>query len=686
MSSEDEASSAYSFPSDDEAGYDSAEYASDRQSDAEEGRADPSPQADSVDEQPPADLDAFRRNWIEDVDSQAKAKPPQQQRAVRQQRPPLPDTAFRRFVLNDDLLPLVLVNPVLSREDIRNLSLAHSCFRLATRQVLFRTVSLSSFGAVSCLLDFFQHDPNLPSCIINARITLGDLFEAATELPDVAASMQKKHEMEEAEPPEMLYDEQRRPMARPPWNKRAREFMVKHGYPRDGTVHGERGPKTLADARRHGQLSYALSLLGASQQLAFPYHLERALARWPFDLSHEPEPFAVLLSHLSPFLTRLKLDFPLSHYIPAFETHLECLGALHTLHIQGEARRTVGYGPAVSLLHAGPPVLDVRPDGQGFRGSPPTVHRLVLKEVVLNSPPSPTDSPPQQAEQPAWRLSELELTSVVVQAVSEIPATTVPPSLEVVPWSALRPPPRASLPPPPPRPLLDLQLFVGTAPSLSNPPRLTTLRLTSVAGVVPRTIAAVVEQSGPTLHHLTLFDLDYPAASLDSSHAARSGTSTNFLSHEFLRPPHALLPPDVEKAAFSALAAASTADHASLVPSADTAAFGSPLAAALSRCTALRTLRLGSSLPAVPGAGADSAFPPCLIDALLVARPPLELLRWRVGVAGGEEGSVRVEGWREFARKVEEVGRWEGLRREQCSVKVEMRDPHVESEDGARGW
>ncbi|GAA6040344.1 hypothetical protein JCM8097_007567 [Rhodosporidiobolus ruineniae] len=759
--SDDGSSSAYSFPSDEE-GYDPLVCLSDPEPAAAE--EDEGKDEDVEMEAPPAagelDLEAFRYDWRREVSNT--------QRAIRtRDRASFPPGPVAAVLLNTDLLQLILAP--LKRKDLCALSLTCAFFREAAQAILFRTVTVPSFGAAALLSSLFSSNPTLATYVRHAYLSLAHPLETAADVEPIASLVQRQRAKQDQQ-----HNEYFGKPGRPTVVCREWEYTLRRNLPLGADREDER---ILAAARRYGLAEWALAhhvqkkqeeadraansgaarteaavrlengelptaavveeqqrqrqaaqerRQAKARELRRPLYdvLSQRFSQWPFAHWEQPNPaLSSLLDFLAPHLTHLVLTPPLSHYFSTFSSAVSSFASLSSLEIRGNWSRTLRFdnelsdrrhGSLTKLVHLPLPVLDLFPDGSGIVGVPPSVTRLVLDSVLLtwrkddlevpaNGGSKPTggasaevDEQPKEGhesivkmEEKSWGVEELALRRVVVKRRANKRQRTQPKPLKLseedlphLPHGDARDP----LLLPDELAYLSLDGFSG----LSS--HLTSLLLIDVDGVVPSSISAAVYAAASSLRHLTLHNLNLGAvagAAVRTDGLYFSSRVEVVLVDFPLTAASArmsVIPTDRGRQLSDLEMAASRwwQFETGTLPSPKPARPPPPassssseqreldLPAALSRCSNLLTLHLDASLQLASNV---PFFSPRVVDALLEARPPLQVLKLRLGAEGPtpREGFLSRREWEEVARKVEEVGEWPTLRLGESVVEAKLR-------------
>lgn len=654
-------SDAYDFPSDED-GFDEDAYASDGLAEGERES-----KKDGAEEESPINLEAFRRDWL----AEAAVKP----KETPVERPSLRKNAFAHFLLHPDLLDdLVLSSPILSTDDLRSLSLTNSHFYSATVDFLFRKISLPSFVRADILLARLQCNPDLASSIRSATLELLNPLETCTELYEVELLRIANEEKENKQHVEYFWAPGRQSsVGRKPWEQQVYNSLLP-GEDYDDV-------RTKARVRRRLQIAQALGQEKEYSKDGLRKVIQQRTSSWPFSATkRSSDRLGKVLDQLAPHLRHLTLLPPLSHYLPNLASHLSNFSSLQSLSLLGLASPHLRFGHGCAAGTAilqnrfsfAFPALDLRLDGHGFVGGPMSVRKHKLESFLLYWRRARRDvrekGTEEDEEESGWKLEELEMRDVTIKRDPSHHPTTTPTAVTRV--DSKKPPPtiRDSVWDPDPLLYLDLSAFVGSQA------KLTSLILVEVSGVVPSTIYEAVSKCGSSLRTLVLLDLNIPC----DSYTPNTSSHSQSLSIDFSFTRRTPTQRYGQRKTFDNLVSLADLWYRFDAPSsspyqlADSTYWPSTtLAEALERCLSLRHLELGVSI----SRAGNSPYPPAMLDGLLVARPPLEVLKLRMGVEGPtqEDGLLDSEGWEKVAGQVEEIGTWKTVKMGQSGVMVSLR-------------
>ncbi|GAA5837216.1 hypothetical protein JCM9279_005620 [Rhodotorula babjevae] len=615
------------------------------------------------DDAEPAPLAEFRQLWTEQL-SQEQQQPPEPSPAPPPDPCPRPARHFHHPVLSDpDLVDLICAE--LDPRDLRSLALVDTVIGPVARHRLFRTVSISTPTRAHEYLALSRSSSLPPPAALD--ISLADYRSVLAETKAFRALVAWKRAQEDEEDVDWYYDQAGRTVGRQPWlNALYRKLGEGVTLER---VEAARRAQHRAWARRVVEAPATEKC--AADVAGEPTHKERVHSEvhggvfqtWPFKPLAVARPIEPVLDELARLPKRLTLSTPLSHYVTPLAPILSPLSTLEHLHIVGAEDTYESMGDP--SFRPSPCVVQVRASHCGLVGAPQGLQSVKLEWLrlaVLDTASAGEASGEEEDEaEREWRPERVHLEHVVARPQPATARARPPPPLrfrfepsqddeedDFEPWCT--------------RFLcLDLFTFLGQS-------TLASLRLVDVHGVVPSTIYLAVQHSGASLRHLELVDVnsmataqdgpnDEPYVPLvrhvfeltlcDATTSSASGTSSTDAGAgagadaadldaaiaertDLPSPPLAPLHPS------------QLAHSAASLPSLS-------LAAALRHCTSLRTLRLTSSTLVLPPA--EPSYPPDILDALLEARPPLELLQWRVGAPQGSSALGALE-WARFAHKV----------------------------------
>ncbi|GAA5855139.1 hypothetical protein JCM8547_002396 [Rhodosporidiobolus lusitaniae] len=659
----------------------------------------------------PLDLEDFRKDWLKEVD---EAPPVTSKTSSPRTRPPLPATAVSRVLINPDVLEQILLSSSLSRSDFSSAALVNTHLHSAVSAIRFRRVNILTPARAQALGDLFLRNPSLPACITDVHLSLGDPLSLFSERSDVKEVVAEKRALEEQEQPEYFWTAgKKETVERKPWKQRLHERFRHDQDPND--------EETWHQARKRAQIVWASKQsekynLGAVQQ-----YVKSQAASFPFAVKSDsvPAQLADLLQGLGKAgtVTRLTLSPPVSHFLPNLAPFvistfpsLISITVICTpscaLPFNNPSDALDGEHLLRDLLHLPLPVVELLPGGRGLEGVPKTVTSVKLKGALMywqleKEGKAGNSVGELEDDARSWSLDTLSLSNVTIKRPPPPPPARrffrrshAPPNgLSLAPG-------RNPLVVPPQSPFsvdpflhLDLCAFLGPSS------RLTSLTLSSVSGIIPSSLALAISHSSSTLRHLHLSDLNvtFPPSPFPFPMTGEKKAVELVAFGRSVIAPFSLSPltSSAEKTALEKSCTklseaaqkwwAVDSDSIPSFPIAKTAPSSTTsslsLSSTLSYCTHLHTLHLLTSFSLSSNC---PFFPPSILDALLVARPPLEVLQVRLGAEGPtrEEGLLGGEGWVGVARKVEEVGgmmregrkeKGDGKEREEGWVRVALR-------------
>ncbi|GAA5925154.1 hypothetical protein JCM3775_006379 [Rhodotorula graminis] len=613
---------------------------------------------DDVDDDELAPLAEFRQLWTEQL-SQEQHQGPQHTPAPSR---PRPARHFHPVLSNPDLVDLICAHPELSLRDLRSLALVDTVVGAVARRRLFRTVSISTPTRAHEYLALSRASSLPPPSTLD--VSLADYRSILAETEAFQVLVAWKGVKEDRQNFEWYYDGAGRSVRRQPW---LNDLYRKLGE--------DAPPERLEAARRAQQRAWARRVIEAppadkceADLPGGPMLKEQVCDKvvgsvfqtWPFTPRADATAVGPDLADLFRLSQkRLTLSHPLSHYVTPLAPILASTSTLEHLHIVGAEYE---HGDTVDPSFCGGPcVVQVNASHRGFVGAPSRLVSVELESLqlaVLDVASAGDASGDGQDEgEREWGPERVHLEHVVARPQTATARARPPPPLRFWRSEADQYSHDDELEPLRTRFLcLDLFTFLGR-------PALTSLRLVDVHGAIPSTIYLAVQRSGASLRHLELVDVNSKATAQEGwdrqpyvpivKHVFRIASSDASSS-----PSSPLGAFATDSAALDAVIAERThlpsPPLAPLHPSQRTHAASSlpslSLASALRHCTSLRTLRLTSTTFALPPA--EPSYPPDLLDALLAAHPPLELLHWRVGVPDGRTSAGE---WARFAERLESL-------------------------------
>ncbi|GAA5892744.1 hypothetical protein JCM6882_000571 [Rhodosporidiobolus microsporus] len=282
-----------------------------------------------------------------------------------------------------DLLPHLLVNPILKEEDLRALALVNRRLRGAVRDQLFRSISLLSPGCALRFSTLIIEDPTLLHHVRDAEVALADYSSTIVEA---------RRLMGIAEP------------------------VVRGSFDSVVAVSSE-DQKKKAEAARAAKIA-----------------ARQAVQRWPF-VEGRDAAFPDLLSSVFHSVVTLTLAAPLSHYLESIVPLLHRSTTLTALRLTGHVHGTSAhFGPAMDTKLPTPMAV-VRPGHRGLLGGPSTVRDLEVEKMVLVLP----DYEVVDSARKSWSLSVLSLQDVTITQPASSPPTLHSPDVSGNPRAAVNP-------------------------------------------------------------------------------------------------------------------------------------------------------------------------------------------------------------------------------------------------------
>ncbi|GAA5892795.1 hypothetical protein JCM6882_000582 [Rhodosporidiobolus microsporus] len=516
-----------------------------------------------------------------------------------------------------DLLPHLLVSPILEEEDLLALALVNRRLRGAVRDQLFRSISLLSPDRALGFSTLLIEDPTLLHHVRAATVALADLRASWVEAGRTIDPVEKEEEVSL-------------------WEGTGATWTFNIN-------------KASAKAKAIGEV------------------WSQSIMRWPF-VEGRDAAFPDLLFFVFHSVTTLTIASPLSHYLEPLIPMLSKSTSITELRLFGDAR---GTAPKIGAASMALPIATavVRPGHRGLLGGASTVRDLEVKDMVVTLP----DYDEVDSARKPWTLTALALQDVTVTHPPASPPDAHSPVIYVHDFSlgATFTPESSSIGPSQENiAQLDLSRLCGG----DGPSRLTTLTLRDVDGLSPSSVNLIIRESGPVLRHLSLHNLGVGSSAYHPLTYSDSDKSIEREPEPVLR--HTFAGAGVQPRADFLRSLQNLAATASRFPPSDesttSAAVSLPspsLADALSTCKHLSTLRLTASANPT---FATSLFPPSLLDTLLSTAPPLRIFEWDVAVDGPTpvDGWLSAADWRVFAEGVDEMRGWTIL--EECRVAAKL--------------
>ncbi|BGP36408.1 hypothetical protein JCM10449v2_000309 [Rhodotorula kratochvilovae] len=591
----------------------------------------------------PAALAEFRLNWTAEI---IKPHAP---------RPPRPVANHHPVFANPDLLDIIVAVPQLVESDLKSLALVDTTFWRAAQRRLFRSVTIPTLSHARRFASLLERNPALASFVKHLSVPLADHRIMVLETPEVRRLIDSKRSEEDNEEEAWFYDASGRSVSRMPWmNALYRELgeitslevleaarsrkhtkwalgqLVLPDQPHvwsngrwlgadaeDDDTSDEEDPERQ---RRVQEKRDREERIRCKAQVA--QELTTAIASWPFDTSADASANEPLLAALFRLPQRLSLSYPLSHYVFPLALILSSSTNLQHLRIVGQEESAGSLPYDEDKFTGGPAILRLQTSGCAFKGAPSSLASVTLDSLYLVVEDGSGDVVVDAETAGRWQPGHVDLWHVLAFWTSPATTTNKRP-LALIPRNA-----RHRVLDLPPESFgglqsnflcLDLFTFLGQS-------ALTSLVLVDVSGVIPSTIYRAIHASGATLRHLELVDINCRSSAGGAPDDDRGSPAKCVFP---------LSAPDAPASARS--------------PDWDA------LDAAAARLAGVPARPVDPEPPhAPPRDFAASPYIPDLVDALLAAAPPLETLRWRVGVPAGREAFGARE-WEAFALRVTEI-------------------------------
>ncbi|GAA5983197.1 hypothetical protein JCM11641_006844 [Rhodosporidiobolus odoratus] len=546
---------------------------------------------------------------------------------------PFPGGKAREVFTIPELLDLILAH--LDADDLRRLKLVNSFFYPLAQAAYLRTavrVSVTSFDQLRRLSSIWVRYPHLIHSVSEAKLSLMDPLATVWELDDVQRYVAAL-EADELDQRKFEYRPESEQTGGFMWRDELEKALRGSYTDWDNSIGGDSSGGKASGApsskevsrreevRRKQVLHLTVGVLDAAPLKGLEVASRKKCASWPLVPLGDTDPvFRFGLGRLLASVVTLILDFPLSHTTSNIASFLQSSQSLRDVTI----RSTYGASPnflayELSRGHLEPP------SSCGTMGK-------VLHSFLRASSASPSvvlSSSPR----------------AMIRCVQKIrPHPGPPKNLQILSGGDANVPGRCHWPviPRPPSLSLDFQAFCGTST------RLTSLVLEGVVSIATPTIYAAICAAGPSLLHLRLRDINIDAASTIEP-LRLDMTSWYFVDGPNDNDPDLLGNLSAEQALKLERSEASQTLNPSLDDRREWPTV--TLSDALRACTSLRTLVLSQDRRLL-----DSPYLPALLDALIEANPPLELLRWRVSVDTparlGRPGMSARE-WQAFAIKAQ---------------------------------